>query len=549
MLLRMQQEKESRDLSSEKDEEEDIENLNIFVEDESRPLEPRGKHEPIIVRKEGEAYRMVNLYPWQVEHATLCATRLQTLKGVIDTSEPGAGKTSLAIWLAQHYRMAIFVLCPAKLRQNWKEATAEYSVDYLGSASYELLRSKRDDNPYLSYDPDTNEYTATQATMDLLYDRSVLVCVDEVQHAKNNTAQAASLASFLECINYPSVYGQKECPSRWLLMSGTPFDKTKHAAQFLRLAGYAPNTSEHTHESLAQTLEICREVDPGIAYEKITKGNLWDLYKTIVKPRLTSSMPKPRSGFKKYSFNTFFDTHDPKVKRRVDEAVEALRRATEKKEKKKGRLGDIVRAMVALHAAKVEIYHEPVRRLLSRTTTDKVIFLTEYDGSTARIGALLEDYAPVVITGRTPMRKRQELVREFNTEPGKRLLIAKLEVIGEGFDLHDRVGDSRRHIFILPNYKIINIVQGLNRVDRVGRKSDIGVYIAYVEGVAGALESSILEKVYEKCAVIRSTLGDVSRAQIRLPSSFPRYYESQNRAAAGDGSQAYPFDWATEAAE
>ena len=79
----------------------------------------------------------------------------------------------------------------------------------------------------------------------------------------------------------------------------------------------------------------------------------------------------------------------------------------------------------------------------------------------------------------------------------------------------------------------------------MGRRSDLGVYIAYIEGV-GTIESNILAKSYEKCRVILSTLGKVSGAQIRLPTSFPSYYESDNRLASADGSQAYPFDWATK---
>lgn len=545
MLLAAQMEKEAAN-------EEDIVHMGIFVEDESRPMEPKGRHEPIMVHERGKAYRMVNLYPWQVEHAMLCAERLKTLKGVIDTSEPGAGKTSLAIWLAQRFRMGIFVVCPAKLLQNWAEATAQYSVDLVGSVSFETLRAKREDNELLSYDEERKEFVVKQAAIDLMYDRAVLVCVDEVQHGKNKTAQAESIASFLEVINYPSAYGQTECPSRWLLMSGTPFDKVEHARQFMRITGYSPN-EKFTEDVGRRTVEILRQADPDFPGEwnGLTKKEMYLMYTEVVKPRITSSMPKPRSGYKKYTFNTFFDTHDPAVAEQVRAAVEKLEHATRErvlksgKVSKGGRLGDIVTAMVELHAAKVEIYHVPVRRLLERTTADKVIFLTEYNNSTDRIAELLADYEPIVITGTTPMRQRQTLVRQFNTDLSKRLLIAKLDVIGEGFDLHDRVGDSRRHIFILPNYKIINIVQGLNRVDRVGRRSDLGVYIAYVEGV-GKLESSILKKVYEKCAVISTTLGDVTREHIRLPTTFPHYYESQNREAAGDGSQAYPFDWATD---
>lgn len=539
----------------------DIHDLSVFDEESFRPVEPKEKHTPLlVVNEDGEEEIHVRLYPWQEPHANLCAERLETNHGVIDCSEPGSGKTSHAIWQAQRFGMKMFVICPAKIIENWKEAVAKYSVELIGIISYESLRVRKATNPYLVPDGDKG-YAATKKTIKMLYDDSVLVCVDEVQHAKNKSKQSRALISFLEVINYPSVYYKEACPSRWLLMSGTPFDRPRHSLQFMKIIGYAPNikwflynkeTAEYEFEDYAyeQCIDYVRSLNPQVAQSLIPRSPptgealetlMYDLYIQIVKPRIVSSMPKPRSGFRRYTFNTYFGhTSDKQLTRfrmAIGEISRTLAMTEEGGKRSPDAIGKLVKLMMTVHMVKVEIYVDPIRVLLERTVTDKAILLLEYNESTDYAACALADFEPIVITGSTPMAERQRLVREFNNDLNKRLLIAKLEVLGEGFDLHDQVGDSRRHIWIVPNFKIISIIQGFNRVDRVGRKSDLGIYICWVNKE----ESWLFGNIYEKGVNIKNTLGGAAERQIKLPASFPEYIE--NDYLERGVVKSYPFDW------
>jgi hypothetical protein len=344
-------------------------------------------------------------------------------------------------------------------------------------------------------------------------------------------------------------------------MSGTPFDRPRHSLQFMKIIGYAPNikwflynkeTGEYDFDGYAyeQCIEYIRSIDPDNANAVIPKtppdgealeNLMYELYVQIVKPKIVSSMPKPRSGFRRYTFNTYFThTSDKQLTRfrtAISEIGKALAPVGEGGKRSPDTIGKLVKLMVQVHMIKVEIYVDPIRVLLERTVTDKAILLTEYNDSTDYAACALADFEPIVITGATPMADRQRLVREFNNDLTKRLLIAKLEVLGEGFDLHDQVGDAKRHLWLIPNFKIISIIQGFNRVDRVGRKSDLGIYICWVNKE----ESWLFGNIYEKGINIKNVLGGAAERQIKLPASFPEYIETEymERGVV----QSYPFDW------
>jgi len=143
----------------------------------------------------------------------------------------------------------------------------------------------------------------------------------------------------------------------------------------------------------------------------------------------------------------------------------------------------------------------------------------------------LKDFSPIILQGsvkgkdaRTGEDKRSCLVREFQTNPKKRLIIAIVKVISVSISLHDTVGDAPRIMYLSPSYELLQMYQATGRILRDGdsTKSDATIRFVYLQG--GELETAIMNALARKSIVLKDTL--IRSDDIRLPGDYETYVEN-----------------------
>lgn len=107
-----------------------------------------------------------------------------------------------------------------------------------------------------------------------------------------------------------------------------------------------------------------------------------------------------------------------------------------------------------------------------------------------------------MIHGDVPMEDRQEIIENFKTQPGRRVLLSS-EVGSEGLDM--------QFCRIIVNYDLpwnpMKVEQRIGRIDRIGQKADKITILNFA--VAGTIEEKILTRLYERIGIFERSLGDL----------------------------------------
>jgi hypothetical protein len=144
---------------------------------------------------------------------------------------------------------------------------------------------------------------------------------------------------------------------------------------------------------------------------------------------------------------------------------------------------------------------------------------------------LLKEYDPIVLTGKVDKKTRAKLIREFQESDNKRVIIANTAVGGQSISLHDTKGprtlpdgryiDPRRHLNVMPSYKLIDLEQASGRSYRFGTKTDVEVDFTY--GEEGAILIPVFESLARKAKCLRLFTDNNGRKRTILPGEYPSY--------------------------
>ena len=494
----------------------------------------------------------LNLRPWQTEWAQRSYNILLRNHGYIDTSRMGSGKTYVILWLAKQFGFRLLIVCPVIMIDVWRRTAAEYGVPIVDIVSYQSLRSQKGHQPkhgYLDRHDNVTEggvhqvhFTPTRAYQDLV-NQGVMVVCDEIQNIKNNSAQYKACNALLRPII--SVGGR----SRFGLLSGTPFDKEEHAVNLLKLIGYirahrlynyVRETRELVLEGIQELIDACRfinkqETDRVLTEIPLVKGKMnhlcYTLYTRVVKTGISGAMPAPttitgRFDVKNGFYNMTADRAE-QLRMAIDELAGAVRfnERTGTAEIRADNIGAVTTALVHVENAKIDDFARVATQILMEDKRNKVIISLNYTSTIDEVKNLLLFFYPLILNGQIPAQKRGAVVRMFNEDPNRRLLIMNTAVGGVGISLHDTTGMFPRFMIMSPSYKMLDITQAAGRIFRDGTASDATVRMFFGRG-AGGRETGILTAMARKTQVLKGTLEDAVTRDLILPGDYQAVEEA-----------------------
>ena len=496
--------------------------------------------------------RELELRPWQVDWAHRAHNILLANHGYIDTSRMRSGKTYVTLWLAKQFGFRLFIVCPATIIDVWRRTAAEYGVEVVDIVSYQSLRSQKNRQPkhgYLDRHDNITEggihqvnFTPTRGYLNLV-EQGVMVVCDEIQNIKNNSAQYKACNALIRPII--SAGGR----SRFGLLSGTPFDKEEHAVNLLKLIGYIRahrlynyirETRELVLEGMQELIDACRfinreETERVLAEIPQVKGKMnhlcYTLYTRVVKANLSGAMTAPTDITGRFDVgNGFYNMTEDRAEQlraAIDELAQAVRynERTGAVTMNADNIGRVTSALVHIENAKAYDWARVGTGLLMADPRLKLVISVNYTSTIDEIKNLMLFFNPLVLNGKIVPRKRSEIVRQFNEDPARRVIIMNTAVGGVGISLYRANVDEPRYTLMSPSYKLLEVTQAAARTYGPGMQADATVRMFYGNGT-GNLETGILTALARKSEILKGTLEDNIRDTLVLPGDYPAFNEA-----------------------
>ena len=475
--------------------------------------------------------------------------------GYVDTSTPGSGKTVTTLYNVKRTGGKLFVLAPPVLIPNWQREAEKYGVEIVAALSFQSLRGTRGNSlnhPYLKrtdFLDDETIFTPTEVFMDLLKS-GIFLAIDEISFIKNDSTQHAACCALTQAL---VKYGGM---NRFALLSGTPFDKPEHAYQLFRTLGFATHQKLHSYdrvnsefvpEGINEVIAAAKLYEPEIAARLVDEIGLsvkttvelcYQLYLNCVMPHIAGAMDfQGAIDVPLDVANMYYDIH-PMFATALQKAVHNLHhllRNTEdgKVKMDKSAICVINRELLAIENAQSYDMARVALYSVYNNPTDKVVICVNYTSSIKHIESLLRDALKIdsqnitvqALWGEIPMKKRSQIVDNFNNNPNCHYLIMNTQVGGMGISLHDTVGDARRHILISPSYKLLDNTQAVSRVYRTGLKGKSPVCRVFYPQGEGMQLLSILKAIDKKSKVVRSVVDENAIKSLPLPDMYPELKE------------------------
>lgn len=501
--------------------------------------------QPLIKVKELE------LREWQVEWAHRANEILLRNYGYIDTSRMRSGKTYVTLWLAKQFCFRLLIVCPVIAIDVWKRTTAEYGVEVIDIISYQSLRSQKNHQPkhgllqridnftgkvnQVSFYP-TKEYSE-------LINNGIFVIFDEIQNIKNNSDQYKACSALIR----PILAGGR---SRFGLLSGTPFDKEDHAVNLLKLIGFirsprlysfseAHGGKELVLEGLQELIDAChfinsQETSKVLAEIPLKKGNMntlcYTLYTRVIKANMSGAMASPTDITGTFNVANGFYHISPDRATELATALNDLASAVKFNEGTAtaqigaDTIGEVTKALVRIENAKTLDWARVSAKALNDDPTLKVVISVNYTSTINELKYLLQIFDPLVLNGEIPANKRSPIVKMFNEDPSRRIILMNTAVGGIGISLYSPQTNSPRLMLLSPSYKLLDVTQAAARIYGPGMTSDATVHMFYGSGV-GARETGILSALAKKTQVLKGTLEDEVTEELLLPGDYPSFEE------------------------
>lgn len=509
---------------------------------------------PILQTQPVQKIEELKLRPWQEPWGARARDILMKYHGYCDTSEMGAGKTCLALWLAKQFNFRIMVVCPKTVKSGWVNKAALYGVEIVKDTegkpfvhTYEKLASTKGNQPKHGFltriDHKTEggieqvSFGTTEKYRNIL-DQGVLLVLDEIHKIKNATLGYKACSVLMECLI------GRGGTSRYALIGGTPLDDVPQAVHRLRLIGFIqsprlyfpdPTTGALRLEGLQELINVCNNMDLMKTQEIVathspirkTKINklCHDLYCQVVKKTIIGAMVRPQEEGVFDIKNGFYKI-DPIHQKKYEKAIADLVTATgydeatgEIKPMPANGLGLLTKSLVAIENVSAPDMARVTTKILQTVAGSKVILGVNYTTSIVELAKFLIMYSPIIFYGDTKEKDREILVHKFNTDPKCRVFIMNTKVGGVGIDLHDTVGNAPRYMLLSPSYHMIDIAQATYRINRDGAIGPRVVRMFYGKGF-GKTQSNILTKLSMRSGFTKEGLDPAVAAVIKLPCDY-----------------------------
>lgn len=487
------------------------------------------------------------LRDYQLEHFNRICHILQTHYAYIDTSNMGCGKTVVTIKLAKHYDLSLIVVCPLSVTTNWQKECEKYGVPLLKTITYQALRGTVNSPPtHGLLEKRDDEYVESDKYKEMVK-KGILLVLDEVQKVKNDTVERKCVHTLVK-----TLVSMNNCISRVAALSATPCDKAIHAESILKIAGiikysklydYDYSSRQYTRLGIQEVIDYCKQLDP-IKTEQILKPVIidsksapllcYDLYTSIIKDRISSSMPEPPkvNQIIKDAKNGFYNMTTQELQLIAD-GIALLKRATRFNDDT-GQItshsiswGDVTNGEMMTHTGKIMKAVRLATVILDSVPNSKVVICGDYPKIISLALQPLSKYNPLFMYGQTKVKDRDIIIDKFQTPSNAhRVLITNPRVGGIGINLDDRSdgGDFPRYMLILPSFRFTDSHQATGRIFRATTRSN--AFIRFIYSKQYRLEAKILDCLARKAKVTRSMLynGD----DVVFPGEYQNIEEEQD---------------------
>jgi hypothetical protein len=520
----------------------------------------------------------VNLYDYQVGHVDRLKQIIQRFHYAIDLSPLGTGKTYSAAKIFQTgpYKHLI-TISPVSVKTKWISVNSEHGLGIEHNLSYNEIGGRRGygvSHPLLIRDDYKMEIVNSHGRMELvdkyrftttaLFERMVsegmLLVIDEFQHLKNTTAQTDACTELIRSI-YANFNANGK--SRVLLMSGSPIDKDEQCYRLMQTLGivtlpkivsghqYAgtnemqdyitanfPDNAYFRQTQRDVTQEIVEfGVTQYIQYAERAKTFAYRWFVEVFKPNVCSSMRAPprSSQYQLVKYNGVYRCEEASraFQERIDRAVEQLQevanqmaeyRITIRQTRRGGpefqqMMGAMTFMLMQLEMAKVDMFRRLAIDAL-QAPNQKVVIALNYTDSINELAELLTDYQPLILDGRVPLKKRIQVLNDFQApNADRRVLIGNFSVMCTGIDLDDKDGRFPRICYASPNLNSINIYQLGHRFMRgLDTKSSATIIMVYSDNPR---ERRLIESLGRKGEVMKRILKEQSDQGVVFPCDYP----------------------------
>lgn len=420
-------------------------------------------------------------------------------RNVLLADEQGLGKTLQVITYASIIPQLTktIVICPASLKLNWarefkKWADMDTFVVRTGKdrfpkdahtiiTSYDSLRSR------IIF----NQLIALKATL--------LVC-DEAHQIRGNKSRTVVMSNGTKKSTYTKrtmlVSKLARVVPKKIFLTGTPMlNRPLDIYAIIKIL--APHALTPYQDYRNYAYRFCNAYNSKWGFDVSGNSNVEELgvrlRATCMVRRLKKDVMKqlPDKTIQLIPFELCKKT-EKIIEREEWFSIEDLKKYPER-----GSMGELAQIRHELAVAKIDESARYITDLLH--SIDKVVIFAHHYNVINGIKDKLQEFNPVVITGKHAIKNRQQAVDDFQTKEDVRVFIGQIQAAGTGLTLTA----ASTVVFAETSWVPGEINQAIDRCHRIGQKDNVTAKFLVVEK---SLDETMLKTIFDKEKVINQLL-------------------------------------------
>ncbi len=402
--------------------------------------------------------------------------------------------------------------------------------------SYDVLRGirgKKCNHPYLILTPDY-KFLPTRHLISVI-DEGRLFVFDEMSKLKNHSCQSRRAAHAII-----KTIVTRRTKSRVLLLSAFPSSEQRHVLTLTQLLGivhsdtfveYNKSTKMYNLTGIQEVINWCYQVNPTLAREIIGQHSTTskqgiqemgaELYRHIISDRLSSCMPADNSVDIRNGYYPIEKDSLEILKKgqRVLRGAVRYRNKDGSVSRRTVNWGMVSKGIKLLGKSKLRIIAKMAKVYMTSNPSSKGVIGVWFISHIKWLEEALKEYGVETFYGQTKMKERPRVLERFqDPNSSSRIIIINPTVGGMGISLDDQDGGHPRWMLLMPDYRIMDLVQCTGRVDRKSTISKDETMIRFVYTNAFKSERRILASLQRKSDKARIVVSN--KSGVRLPDSY-----------------------------
>jgi len=420
----------------------------------------------------------LKLLDYQEPHANKLIDILEKNNCALDNSDPGIGKTYIAVYICKMMNLTPIIICPKNVVSKWVSVLDEFKVNYIMVVNYELIsrgkyyyKNAKLISPYIKLNK-----VSEKVKYEWIVDKNVIFIFDEAHRCK-----------YLDTFNAKILLGAKETGNKILLLSATIVEKPIEFALFAYILNFST--------SLKILIEWIKKLS---APAKTIHHILFD--KTNPKAaRLTIEELGNKFPDTQITADTYTMSSSAHIQKEYEKIAEKIKQYKQEGENSKFILAKLQNEFRNIELLKIPTFIELTEDYISNNYS--VVIFVNYTDTLKLLSEKLK--TNVLIYGGQSAKERDENIQKFQNDEA-RIIIANIKAGGIGISLHDLHGKHPRVSLISPTQSATNLIQALGRIHRSGGKTKSLQRIIFA---ANSPEENISKMLFRKLSNL-SLLND-----------------------------------------